>query len=78
MSTSKRKLESYRRAELVCRELRFQVGGRHCDMNLNDAMDFLVDWLEVTGKIGFERPANNTKNKKKMDKLRLIVGEGDI
>ena len=69
MSISKRKLESYRRAELVCRELRTQIAGRHCDMDLKDAADFLIDWLEVTGKIKYERPINNTKAKKRLDKM---------
>lgn len=54
---SKRKLESYERAEKVCRELRFQVAKPGITRpDLNRSIDLLIKWMDKTGKIKFERP----------------------
>lgn len=44
------------RAELVCRELRFQIGGKQSDMDLNKVTTLLIGWMKVTGKIKYKRP----------------------
>ena len=56
MDISKRKLKSYQRAELVCRELRFQLGGKVCDQDLSKAVELLISWMRVTGKVKYIRP----------------------
>ena len=67
MNISKRKMESYRRAELVCRELRFQIGGKFAHQDLERAVDLLTYWMDKTGKIKYERPEPKvSKLKKKM------------
>lgn len=52
---SQRKLESYKRAEKVCREFRYQITykGRN---DMNSVVDYLLKWMDVTGKIKFKRP----------------------
>jgi len=61
MTISKRKMESYRRAELVCRELRFQMGGQHAHQDLKRTIDLLIYWMDKTGKIKYERPVPTAK-----------------
>ena len=54
---SKRKLESYKRAELVAREVRSQIGTPNYgkwDQNL--IASYVINWMEVTGSIKFEKP----------------------
>ena len=53
---SKRKLESYKRAEMVCQELRHQLAIA-CREDWNEVMQYLLHWQKVTGKkIKWERP----------------------
>jgi len=52
---SKRKLESYKRAEKVCREFRYQIS----DASRNDmssVLKYLLKWMDKTGKIKYLRP----------------------
>lgn len=51
---SKRKLESYKRAEVVCRELRYQIGSNKLDMNR--VAGLIIKWMDKTGNIKYERP----------------------
>jgi hypothetical protein len=55
---SKRKLESYKRAEKVCRELRHLISNRGINELPEDSrlVDDLLSWMRVTGKIKYERP----------------------
>lgn len=57
MALSKRKLESYRRAELLARELRHQM----CSVSYRDEQrlfKFLISWMRKTGKIKYDRPGS--------------------
>jgi hypothetical protein len=58
---SKRKEESYRRAETVCRELRYQLSHAQ-NWDSEKLSGFLVKWMDKTGKIKFERPSDNLKS----------------
>lgn len=52
---SKRKLESYKRAEKVAQEARRQCSAAYrCD--LNQLCDFVIHWMKVTGKVKYEIP----------------------
>ncbi len=51
---SKRKLESYKRAELVAREVRYLIANNK-EMGAKIA-DLCIDWMQVTGKIKNVRP----------------------
>lgn len=52
---SKRKLESYKRAEMVCRELRYQIASPR-NWNAETLVKFLTHWMKVTGNIKYHRP----------------------
>jgi hypothetical protein len=55
MEISKRKLESYKRAEMVARECRYQLA----DNRKRDASamaDMVIYWMRSTGNIKYERP----------------------
>ncbi len=52
---SKRKMESYKRAEEVCQEFRHQMA-LACREDWNKVVPYMLRWMEVTGKIKFERP----------------------
>jgi len=55
---SKRKMESYKRAEMVCQELRYQLS-MACREDMQKVSEYLIRWLNVTGKkIKFKRPKN--------------------
>ena len=56
MSMSKKKLDSYKRAEKVCRELRHQYINDRNPMDHEKLLQLLISWMEVTGKIKYERP----------------------
>ena len=59
---SKRKLESYRRAEMACQEFRYQVShAQHMDMNA--VLDYVLYWMESTGDLKYERPVPPKKHK---------------
>ena len=51
---SKLKLESYKRAEIVCRELRYQIANNNLDMN--KVASLVIKWMDKTGNIKYERP----------------------
>ena len=52
---SKRKLKSYKRAELVCRELRHQL--EHTSYwDGNTLCKYLQKWMQVTGDVKYVRP----------------------
>ncbi|MCP4991007.1 MAG: hypothetical protein GY928_34655 [Colwellia sp.] len=53
---SKRKLESYKKAELLARELRFQMAHRDND-DRSLLLDFVIQWMRSTGNIKYERPS---------------------
>ncbi len=60
---SKRKMESYKRAEMVCQEFRYQIviAGRN---DMEKVLDYLLHWMKVTGeKVKFNRP-------KKLERLK--------
>jgi hypothetical protein len=57
---SKRKIESYERAEMVCQELRHQMATNEND--LNKVIKYLLYWMDKTGnKVKFERPSKRIK-----------------
>lgn len=57
-SLSKRKLESYKRAEIVAQALRKYVsaGARATQADVDHMMDCLLDWMDVTGEVKFADP----------------------
>ena len=52
---SKRKLESYQRAEIVARELRYQIAS-NANRNEQRLAELVINWMKVTGNIKYERP----------------------
>ena len=53
---SKRKLESYKRAEKVCQEFRYQVVMANRE-DWSSVLKYLHKWMKVTGsKVKFKRP----------------------
>ena len=60
---SKRKLESYKRAEKVAQEARRQCSAAY-NNDPNQLCDFVIHWMGVTGKIKYEIP---TPPKKKLN-----------
>ena len=53
---SKRKLESYKRAEKVCQEFRYQIAIA-CREDWAAVVPYLLKWMKVTGsKVKFKRP----------------------
>lgn len=52
---SKRKLESYKRAEMLARECRFQCYD-YRNLDLERLVDFVIYWMNSTGNIKYERP----------------------
>jgi hypothetical protein len=57
-SLSKRKLESYKRAEVVAQALRKYIaaGNRVTQADIDHMADCLHDWMAVTGEIKYEDP----------------------
>lgn len=55
VTISKRKLESYKRAELVARELRYQLSSasHRDDKRL---AQLCIHWMRMTGNIKYDRP----------------------
>ncbi len=58
VSLSKRKLESYKRAEIVAQALRKHVtsGPRVTQADLDHMMDCLLDWMDMTGQLKYDDP----------------------
>jgi hypothetical protein len=61
---SKRKLESYKRAEKVAREFRYQMSSARYE-DWNNVAKYVIHWMDMTGKIKYERP-------KKLRKVRKV------
>ena len=57
---SKRKLESYKRAEKVAQEARRQCSGGN-NLDLNQLCDFVVHWMAVTGEVKYDIPTPPAK-----------------
>lgn len=55
MKLSKRKLKSYQRAEMIAREVRYQLS-RVDRRDENQLMKLLLKWMNVTGNIKYQRP----------------------
>ena len=74
MTISKRKLESYKRAELFCREMRHLMAGNYPLYNEmgDEAVKMLISWMRVTGKIKYVRPCH--ENAKQEIKHQPEVG----
>jgi hypothetical protein len=52
---SKRKLESYKRAEKVAQEARRQCSTAY-EGDLNRLCELVIHWMKVTGKVKYETP----------------------
>jgi len=52
---SKRKLESYKRAEKVAQEARRQCSAAY-KSDPNKLCEFVIHWMQVTGKVKYETP----------------------
>lgn len=52
---SKRKLESYKRAESLARECRYQFADNR-RRDLPAIVDFVIHWMDSTGNIKYDRP----------------------
>jgi len=57
---SKRKLESYKRAEKVAQEARRQCVS-YTNSNPNQLSDFVIHWMDVTGKVKYDIPTPPAK-----------------
>ena len=51
---SKRKMESYKRAEMVCQELRYQISNPNRE-EWKHVTNYLLHWMRITGNIKYER-----------------------
>lgn len=60
---SKRKMESYKRAEVVAQAARAYIsaGGRVTQKHLDDLAHSTIDWLDVTGNVKFEQPKRRSR-----------------
>ena len=61
---SKRKIESYKRAEKVCQELRYQLA-MACREDMKSVFDYLNRWMKVTGEVKYNRPKKLNQKKKR-------------
>jgi len=69
---SKRKIESYKRAEEVCQELRYQITRNAGAEDMSRVIAYLSRWMDVTGnKVKFKRP--KTKVKTAQEKMKEAV-----
>jgi hypothetical protein len=59
---SKRKLESYRRAEAVAQAARKYLQNCHSEMP-NELLEHVLHWMKVTGKVKYEKPKQPPKRK---------------
>lgn len=63
---SKRKLESYRRAEVVAqaarRLLTAHVNARQAEFDM--LLDTVLDWMDVTGQAKYAAPARRSRKKR--------------
>jgi hypothetical protein len=60
---SKRKMESYRRAEVVAQAARQHIaaGGRVTQVMQDIFIHSVIDWLDVTGNVKFEKPKRRSR-----------------
>lgn len=56
---SKRKLESYKRAEMVARECRYQFADAR-NHDIGAIADIVIYWMHITGNIKYKRPRKPT------------------
>lgn len=64
---SKRKLESYRRAEVVAQAARnyISLGPRVTQNDINILIDACLDWMDVTGKVKYDLPVRRSNIKRR-------------
>lgn len=64
---SKRKLESYKRAEVVAQSLRKYVtaGPRVTQADLDHMMACLLDWMDVTGQVKYQPPVRRGRKRRR-------------
>lgn len=62
-SISKRKMESYQRAEVVAQAARQYIaaGNLVTQEMVDDLVYSTLDWLDVTGKVGFKKPVRRSR-----------------
>jgi 3-deoxy-D-manno-octulosonic-acid transferase len=53
---SKRKLESYKRAEMLSQEVRRQFSSIGMRRDENQLGEFLIYWMKVTGSVKYDIP----------------------
>ena len=60
---SKRKMESYKRAEVVAQAVRQYIaaGGMVTQEMLDDLLCSTLDWIDVTGKVAYEKPQRRSR-----------------
>lgn len=60
---SKRKMESYKRAEVVAQAARAYIasGGRLTQEMQDSLVHSVIDWLDVTGLVAFEKPKRRSR-----------------
>lgn len=65
MKLSKRKLESYQRAEVVAQASRayMAAGGRATQEMVDLWTAAVLDWMEVTGKLKYNTPARRSRRR---------------
>jgi len=65
MNLPKRKLESYRRAEIVAQASRLVItSGAHPTQDVLDLWSGAVlDWITVTGKLKYDRPKRRGRHR---------------
>lgn len=65
MKLSKRKLESYKRAEIVAQASRaYMAAGNRATQDLADLWSGAVlDWMTVTGKLKYDRPKRRGRHR---------------
>lgn len=61
---SKRKLESYKRAEAVAQAARRYLQNCHKE-SPNELLEHVFHWMKVTGKVKYEKPSTPPKRKLK-------------
>ena len=52
---SKRKIESYKRAEAVAQAARIYLQNCH-KLHPNDLLEHVLHWMKVTGKVKYDKP----------------------
>jgi hypothetical protein len=65
MKLSKRKLESYRRAEVVAQASRayMAAGGRATQEMADLWSGAILDWMTVTGKLKYDKPSRRGRHR---------------